>query len=164
MLIVMEQLASQLTRLHELHLRGGLSDQEFEQAKSLLLQLQPQTPPKDTVVVPAKTSPAEPLVTEMSTFHHKHALWSFIATAVTILAFIIHCAGWRYTQGNGLISLALIFCGSLFFLIGKHHMDQITVQKKARMLALRQELDKLPKSVRPIIKITRPINRRTLPS
>jgi len=129
-----------------------------------LLQLQPQTPPKDLTVAPDKTSQPGPLVTEMSTFHHKHALWAFIATAVTILAFIIHCAGWRYTQGNGLISLALIFCGSLFFLIGKHHMDQITVQKKARMLALRQELDKLPKSNRPIIKITRPINRRTLPS
>ena len=115
MLSVMEQLASQLTRLHELHLRGGLSDQEFEQAKSLLLQLQPQTPPKDLTVAPAKTSQPGPLVTEMSTFHHKHALWAFIATAVTILAFIIHCAGWRYSQGNGLISLALFFSVLSFF-------------------------------------------------
>jgi hypothetical protein len=138
----MEPLVTQLTRLHELHLLGGLSEQEFAQAKALVLK-QANAAKNCVQTMPHKQpalSPASVLLPAPASTHTKQATLAFMAAGITLVALFAQLLASPFSSENIFITMTLIGFCSFFFMVGMQHLNQLNAEKNARFEELRREL------------------------
>lgn len=127
----MEHLVSQLTRLHELHACGGLSDQEYARAKEILLR---------SGVSPSEKTYTHPIQAEMPKPHRKQGIAALIASVLSFIGFSAYALSSDFTAINVTILLILIVYCISSAIISVHNFQQIAAQKNQQFEALRREL------------------------
>lgn len=138
----MELLVTQLSRLHELHLRGGLSEQEFDQAKALVLKqaTAAETRMQSMHTKQPTSSPASVLLPAPASTHTKQATLAFMAAGITLVALFAQLLASPFSSENIFITMTLIGFCSFFFMVGMQHINRLNAEKNARFEELRREL------------------------